>query len=158
MVAVLLVANVAMADNISVYSDATGTSCVLAAGFTSTAAVLHKFAQCSYGSRFKVSFPAGTSYFAFTSSFTTIGNLLDDLSFGYGTQQVGSIVLGTITAILANGTISVLKADSQATILYLDCNFAELEATGGNAYVGTTGPCPVPTQPSTWGQVKALYR
>lgn len=161
MVAVLMVSNVAMANHFGVYADASGASCALGAAgvFNPSAAVIEKFSAGSTGSRFKVVFPAGTSFFGFNSPFVPVGVLTSDLSLGYGQCLSGSIVLGTINAIYGAGTGDVEKADLQPNILYTDCSFGEYPATGGTFYVGTTGDChEVATEPSTWGQVKALYR
>jgi len=161
MVAVLMVSSVAMADHIGVYADGTGASCGLGAAgsFNPNAAVIHKFTVGATGSRFKVVFPPGTSFFGFNSPFVPVGQLNSDISLGYGQCLSGNIVLGTINAIYGAGVGSVTAADLQPIILYTDCSFGEYPATGGTFYVGTTGPCnEVATEPSTWGQVKALYR
>jgi hypothetical protein len=159
MVAVLMISSVAMANHFGVYTDATGASCLLAPGFTSTATVIEKFSNGSTGSRFKVTLPAGSSFFSFSSPWTPIGALTSDLSLGYGGCQNGSIVLGQIVAILNPGQMDVLPADGFPSIIYTDCSFGEYPATGGNAYVGTQGNCnEVATEQSTWGSVKALYR
>ena len=161
MVAVLMVSSVAMADHIGVYADASGASCALASGFNSTATVIHKQTAGATGSRFKITLPAGSNLFAFNTGFTPVGALGSDLSLGYGQCLSPTIVLGTIVAILAPGTIYVLPADGFPNIIYTNCSFAELPATGGTAYVlPSNGSCgePSATEQSTWGQVKALYR
>jgi hypothetical protein len=159
MVAVLMISSVAMADHLGVYADCSGASCSLAPGFTSTAAVVHKFTLGATGVRFKVTLPAGSSFFSFSTPYTPVGSMTSDLSVGYGQCLVGTICVGNIVAILNPGTINVLPADTFPNILYTDCVFAEKSATGGDAYVGGTGDChEVATEQSTWGQVKALYR
>lgn len=159
MVAVLMISSVAMADHIGVYVDGNGASCVLAPGFTSTASVIEKFSAGSTGSRFKVTLPAGSNFFSFSTIYTPVGSMTTDLSLAYGTCIPGSIVLGQIVAILGAGSGAVLPADLQANIIYTNCVFAEIPATGGTYYSGTTGSCnEVATEPTTWGQVKALYR
>ena len=162
MVAVLMVSNVAMANHFGVYNDSSGSSCVLSATpgqFSSTATAIEKFSLGSTGSRFKITLPPGSSFFGFQTTFVPIGVMTSDLSLGYGQCLSGSIVLGTINAIYTAGTLSVLPADGFPNIIYTDCSFGEYPATGGNAYVGTTGPCnEVATEQSTWGNVKALYR
>lgn len=160
MVAALMISSVAMAgSHFGVYADGTANSCVLAPGFTSTAAVVEKFSAGSTGSRFKVVLPAGSSFFSFNTTFVPIGTLTSDLSLGYGQCLNGTIPLGTIVAILNPGTISVLPADAFANIIFTDCSFGEYNGTGGFAYVGGTGDCgEVATESTTWGQVKSLYR
>jgi len=164
MVAVLMVSSVAMADeHIGVYTDGTGSSCALgniAGQFNPTATVVQRTTTGATGSRFKVTFPVGTAFFGFNTPFVPVGALNTDLSLGYGTCISGTIVLGTINAIYGAGTGTLEKADLQAKIIYTDCNFGEYEATGGFFYVNSTGPCEqiIATEPSTWGQVKSLYR
>lgn len=161
MVAVLMVSSVAMADHFGVYADNSGASCSLAAGFQSgtTAAVIEKFSAGTTGSRFKVTLPAGSSFFSFSTPFTPIGTLTSDLSLGYGLCLNGSVVLGNIIAIMNPGSGQVLPADLFTNIIYTNCEFAELPATGGTYYVGGSGNCnEIATEPTTWGQVKALYR
>jgi hypothetical protein len=160
MVAVLMIASVATADVIGVYTDATASSCVLAAGFTSSATVIHKFTAGATSSRWKIAFPAGTQFFSFATAFVPIGSPVNDLALGYGQCLSGSFALGTLVAILTPGQMDVLAADGFPEILYTDCNFGEHPGFGGHAYVAVTaGPCdPNASQNSTWGQVKALYR
>jgi len=162
MVAVLMISSVAMsAPHYGVYSDCSGSSCLLAPGFTQSAALVEKFSTGTTGCRLKVVLPPGSNFFGFTTSYVPIGNLTSDLSLGYGSCLNGTTCLGTIAAILAPGTIQVTAADTFANIIYTDCSFAELPGHGGTAYVGVVGgDCNEPnaTQPSTWGQVKALYR
>jgi len=164
MVAILMVASVAMADHISLYVDASGTSCNLASGFNSTATILHKYTLGATGSRFylDISNAPGTAIFGFNSPFTPVGNIATDLSLGYGgCQGPGTIVLGTmIISLGASGYMDILASPGFG-LLYTDCNFEEKTATGGRAHINNPeGTClePVATQPATWGQVKALYR
>jgi len=162
----LLISSVAMADHIGIYSDAGGTSCSLAPGFSTTATVIHKFSLGALGSRFKVVLPAGSSFFGFIPphGFITLGIANSDISVAYGACLSGCIVLGTITAILAPGTAQVLPADLFPDILYANCVYDEVTATGGRAAVGGVcddmgiDNCTVRVEPSTWGQVKSLYR
>jgi len=164
MVAVLMISSVAMADeHIGVYTDGTGTSCTLgniAGQFFPGATVVQRTTTGATGSRFKVTFPVGTAFFGFNTPFVPVGALNTDLSLGYGSCITGTIVLGTINAIYGAGTGTLEKADLQPKIIYTDCNFGEYEATGGFFYVNGTGPCEpiIATEPSTWGQVKSLYR
>jgi hypothetical protein len=162
MVAVLMVSSVAMADHFGVYSDDTGSSCVIATGFIPTATVIHKFTVGGTGARFAVDLPAGSSFFGFNTPFVPIGVLTSDLSLGYGQCLIGSIPLGTITAIYAPGLIKVRAADAFPNIIYTDCSFGEYPASGGQAWAGTPPQdfscAEVATQESTWGNVKALYR
>jgi hypothetical protein len=161
MVAVLMISSVAMATpHYGVYTDCSGSSCALAAGFTQTVAVVEKLSTGTTGSRFKVVLPAGSNFFGFTTPYVPIGNLTNDLSLGYGVCLTGTNCLGTIAGILAPGVITVQASDGFPNIIYTDCSFGEFPGHGGTAYVGSAGDCNEPNaaQPSTWGQVKALYR
>jgi hypothetical protein len=164
MVAVLMVSSIAMADeHIGVYTDGTASSCALgniAGQFFPGATIVQRTTTGATGSRFKVTFPAGTAFFGFNTPYVPVGVLTTDLSLGYGSCLTGSFVLGTINAIYQNGVGKLEKADLQTQIIYTDCSFGEYPATGGYFYVGSTGPCEdlVATEPSTWGQVKSLYR
>ncbi len=160
-ICILVIANGAMADLISIYSDASGNSCNLGAAgvFNADAAVIHKFANGATGSRFKAAFPAGTSFFGFNTPYVPVGALNLDLSLGYGQCLTGSIVLGNILAIYAAGSAQIVAADAFPDIIYTDCTFAELTASGGIADIGGAGNCdPHAVEPSTWGSVKSLYR
>lgn len=160
----LVISSASWADeHIGVFSDATGSSCALgniAGQFSSTATVMHRSTTGATGSRFKVTFPVGTAFFGFNTPYVPVGALNTDLSLGYGSCLQGWFVLGTINAIYAAGTGVVEKADLQPIILYTDCVFAELPATGGIFTVGSSSFCgqSTPVEPSTWGSVKALYR
>jgi len=164
MVAVLMVANVAMADHLGLYADASGGSCNLSGpGFNTNAAILHKFTLGASGCRFylDISNAPGTAIFGFNTPFTPVGNIASDLSVGYGgCQGPGTVVVGTLILQLgASGYMDVAAAPGFG-LLYTDCNYAEKNATGGRSYINNpTGNCnEVATQASTWGQVKALYR
>jgi hypothetical protein len=166
LVSLLLISNAASADHIGVYSDASGASCSLgnANVFNPTATVIQKFTTGATGSRFKVNFPSGTMFFGFNTPYVPVGTLTVDLSVGYGQCLSGSIVLGTINAIYGAGTGQVLPADLQQCIIYTNCLFAEIPATGGSFAVGGfsncngNSGCTVAVEPSTWGNVKSLYR
>jgi hypothetical protein len=162
MVGVLMMANVAMADHLGFYADGSGASCSLASGnhFSgTTGCVVHKFATGATASRFSVQFPAGSGIFGFSTQYQANGNVTVDVSVAYGQCLSGSILVGCIVGSLTPGNGAVLPAQGFASILYANCDFTELPATGGLFYVDGSGPCgEVATEPSTWGQVKALYR
>ena len=151
---------VARADHITVAADAEGVQCYFAdIGFNDQIFVVHKFSQGATTSRFKVVFPPGSAFFGFISSYSTIGLLTSDMSVGYGTCLTGSWVIGTAVAVLYAGIMEVQPANAFPTIVYSDCNFSEYVATGGRADVATGFClCCIPTEPTTWGEVKALYR
>jgi len=161
MLAVLMISSAAMAEHIGLFSDSNGTNCTLAAGFNPNVYVVESSLGGTTGSRFKVTPGAGNSILAFNTTYVPIGNISNDLSLAYGQCLSGQVVLGTILMSLAGpGNLEVVAADAFPTIIYTNCLFGEFPATGGKAYVTVTGDCafPIATQPSTWGQVKSLYR
>ena len=161
-VAILMVGSIALADHIAPYTDETGTSCNIAAGFSTTAAIIHKFSVGATGARFKLdlSLAPGSTVFAFNTPYVPIGNVTSDLSLGYGQCLTGSFSLGTLVAIWAPGAISIVPADAFPNIIYTNCDFAELTATGGHASINGDGHgCDFDAvEASTWGKVKSLYR
>jgi len=161
MVAALMISSVAMADHIGIYSDATGSSCSLLGGFTQGSTVIHKQTPGTTGSRWYLdsSLLVG-SIFAFTANYTTVGSYTNDLSVAYGPCVPGPVVIGTILMSATGGSLSIKPAQGFLTIIVTACDFGESPASGGTAYIGTTGNCfePLATEQSTWGQVKALYR
>jgi len=161
-VSLLLAAHPVMADHIAPYTDETGSSCNIASGFSTTAALIHKFSTGTYGSRFALdlSLAPGSQVFSVSTPYTTVGTVTSDFSAGYGLCLNGDIVIGTMVANWAPGAISVVPAQGFADILWLDCNFQELPGTGGHASIDGDGHgCNYDAvEPSTWGQVKALYR
>ena len=161
MLAVLMISSAAMAEHIGLFSDTNGTDCKLAAGFNPNVYVVESSLGGTTGSRFKVTPGAGNSILAFNTTYVPIGNISNDLSLAYGQCLTGQVVLGSILMSLAGpGSLEVVAADAFPTIIYTNCLFGEFPATGGKAYVGVVGDCafPIATQPSTWGQVKSLYR
>jgi hypothetical protein len=158
----LMIAGVAMADHIGVYYDASGSSCNLGpAGFNTTATLIHKFTLGATGSRFRVTFPAGSTFFGFNTPYSGVGDFLTDYQLAYGQCQLGTVLLGTIVAILTEGIVAVTPPAGWTHIDAVNCSYEYAFATAGDAYVG---PIPGPwcgavaVQSSTWGAVKALYR
>src|SRR5262245_55597821 len=163
----LLVATVAMADHIGIYTDATGSSCQLSPGFNTTATIIHKFATGATSSIFKVSTANAPGSIIFSLPFGGAVCVVDPCPFLYFECKTGSIVLGTLTAMLgSSGYIEVVGAGSYPqgdfpVPLVGDCSQGLVPATGGRAYLGSSpGTCDpaLPTEASTWGSVKALYR
>jgi len=164
MASVLMVANVAMADHIGIYSDVSGGSCVVAPG--TNPFVIHKFsANGTVGSRWRINTAGapGTSILFFnpTAGFVATGTPGDDITVGYGACIPGTIVVGQVFfGSVGAGVLKIEPALGFPMIVNIACDFQEIAATGGNAYVGgADGPCgEVATEATTWGQVKALYR
>lgn len=160
LLAAVLISPPARADHIGIFADGTGSSCVLSVGVTTTATVIHKFATGATGARFRVDFSGatGSAYYNFNTTFTTVGTLNDDLSLGYGQCLSGSFVLGTVVALLAPGQIYVRPANGSSSIIYTNCSFAEIVASGGQASIDNSLCMANGTASATWGQIKSLYR
>lgn len=161
---ILLVANVAMADHIGIYTDATGSSCQLAPGFTTSPTVIQMLNPGSVGSQFAISAAnaPGSTILAFSSPYQSVC-VNPPCPFLYGGCLSGSIVIGTITAILGStGYIEIIGAGTNPTPLVVGCNNAVQTAFAGQGWLSPVqGECPpgaLPTESSTWGSVKALYR
>ena len=159
-VSLVLISSAAMADHIGAYSDASGAGCTLSAGFSTSATIIHKFTVGATGCRFKVTFPAGSTFFSFTTSYTPVGGDFEhDYEVGYGSCLSGSIVVGNIVAILTPGIVAVLPPDTFTHADAVNCSFAYVFASVSSARVGP-GLCGdiLPVESSTWGNVKSLYR
>jgi hypothetical protein len=158
----LMISSVAMADQIGVFTDASGSSCDLPDGFTFSATIIHKFSNGSVGSRFKVVLPPSSSFFGFNTPWNTTGSLTTGISVDYGACLTGSIVIGTMASILVPGVIEIQPADNDlGYVVSVTCSGFQRYVYPGNASVGgVPGGCymPLPTESSTWGGVKALYR
>jgi hypothetical protein len=156
--------------DISAYADDLGSSCNITApggGGLLTVYVVHKFTDGggATGSRFKGTFPSGLSFVAFNTPFVPIGNFTTDLSLGYGfcistTTSLGSALFINATASPACSYVSIVAADNFVNPIATDCSFGEYTVKTGQAIVNPNGTCQcnVPTQPTSWGKVKALYR
>jgi hypothetical protein len=157
--AVLMISSVAMADHIGVYTDASGSSCLIAPG-SSSVTIVHKFSLGTTLSRWKIVLAPGSTFFAFNSPYPAIGTATSDISVAYGSCMTGSFSIGQVFGAYSSGEITIVAADGQPYIIYANCDFAELPASGGSAWSGgATGDChEVATEQSTWGSVKALYR
>lgn len=157
--AVLFLSTTAHADHIGVYSDATGSSCVLSVG-VSNSTVVHKFATGSTGSRFRVDLSAapGSIFYSFNTSFVNAGVLDDDFSVSYGQCLTGAIPIGTMVALLGAGQVYVRAGSGASSILYTDCSYSDVVGSGGQASVGDNKCMASGTESATWGQIKSLYR
>src|SRR5262249_55949564 len=144
--------------------DASGSSCQLSGvGFMTTPTVLHRFTLGATASRWYINagFAPGTTILAFTTPYTTVGDIHNDLRVGYAQCLTGTIVLGTLVMVSGGiGHIDLIAAQGFANIIYTDCSSGEHPATGGNAYMNGSNNCGEidAVEPSTWGQVKSLYR
>jgi hypothetical protein len=160
LVFILLVSSVASANFISIYSDGTGASCVLAPGFNPTVTVIDKFDIGSVRARFSMTTGAN-QIISYSSPYATVGNLASDITVEYGQCLTGSLVLVTAVMNLTGGFLYIHPAQGQTQVLTTDCALVNHKTQWGYAAIGNIyDPCnqQVTTEPSTWGSVKALYR
>lgn len=148
----------ALADHIGIYSDQTGTSCLLAAGFSHTATVLHRFSAGAMASFFTITATGGSNVFALESEYPVVGSINSSLLVSYGQCLSGTIVVGKVVGVFLPGIVSVTPAPGYDSAIYENCASIRLPATGGQVYIGGAGNCVIAVEPSTWGAVKALYR
>jgi hypothetical protein len=112
----------------------------------------------SIASRFTidVSGAPGTTFVAFESPYGNSGQLGGEQWVAYGACKTGTILVGSIDMVTACGPLRVGTGAS------LDCSGTETSAdTYGSLCVWCreNPRCyPSPTEQSTWGAVKALYR
>jgi hypothetical protein len=182
--AMTLVAGVAMADNFGIYTDPLG------AGEDCTAVpltfqpfsmyVVHQITGSgATGSEFMV---AGTSATGWTfngatvmGGFLAIGSPTTGVSLAYGGCLAGPAIgvvqlnfFGFAPPAGGNPMCGFLEIVASPTALggiikAVNCNFAEVQATGGYGWVNSDGNCVacgpvIATEESTWGKVKSLYR
>lgn len=173
--AITMISSVAMADEISVFADTQGNACTF--NFVGpnlyNAYVVHKTVAGATGSQFKVVNNTGVTFSASVmGGFLAIGDAFTNLSLAYGGCLAGPNIAvvqltGAIFAAPATncGLIDVVAAPGTVGILNIDCTFAEIPANTGPFALGnaassdcTCGIVIVPTEQSTWGKVKSLYR
>ena len=160
----LMVANVAKADFIGIYTNASGAGCTFAPGFNSTATVIHRLTTGTTGSLFGLSTAnaPGSTIFAFNSPYASVC-VNPPCPFLYGGCLSTDVVVGTITMVFGNsGYIEVVGVGGNVTPIIVDCNQSVHTAQGGFGYINffpvECTPGDLPVESSTWGSVKALYR
>jgi hypothetical protein len=157
---VLSIAGAASASYISIYSDASGGSCVLAPGFNPNVTIIQKFTLGTVSVRFSLT-RGPNEFLAFNSPYATIGNLTSDITVQYGGCRTGSLVIGTATMNLVGDKLYIHPAQGQTIVIDTDCAFVDHKAMWGYASVGNPyDVCnqQLATESSTWGRVKSLYR
>jgi hypothetical protein len=163
--------------NITVYADPAGSLCSIADQSPGqfSVFVLHTNMTGMFTADLRVFEGAGftASFVSENIPFVHIGTFRDGVSIAYGLCSEGSLLLGTITY-LGNGTsapCSIVNTTGNPNFpgaptaypVTQTCYFELLPAPSTTAlHVNPTTECQqscaVATQPSTWGNVKALYR
>ena len=171
----------AHADHIGIYSDQAGGSCYFSSLVpppgSNNAYVIHRFNVGSTASQFKVIDTSGlfATTQTFPAGYLTIGTWNTDLSIAYGGCVIGDHVVATLSflwfgaPVNCGQTLAVAPAPTSpipGEVALVDCAqpSGNLEtATAGTFFLTSgcpSGPCDLgtPTEQSTWGAVKALYR
>lgn len=169
------------ADEIGLFSDAAGTSCVTSPAPFSlvTVYVIHSSTNGARVGKFKVNdllglTPTGTGV---TAGFVSIGTYAAGIEIAYPNCQQGRWVIGTMGYFHQNEGMDCSRtsqvvphpsSELPGSVIAVDCGQpfgSVVPATGGRFFGGTDaalcGGCiepPLSTQESTWGGVKALYR
>ena len=144
------------------------------AGLREVAVVLNSSADYFTGVRFAVSeTDINWQRVGVTTPHTSVGNF-DDLSIAFDTCLTPPAVIATLQYVASSrspcGTIRIVAPQGFVSPFYNDCLFNELPLQSHHMTVngvygipeGSDYPecfCPPSaTQPSTWGQIKSLYR
>ena len=145
-----------------------------AAGLREVAVVLNSPSELFTGVRFAVSeTDINWQRVGVTTPHTSVGNF-DDLSIAFDTCLTPPAVIATLQYVASSrspcGTIRIVAPQGFVSPFYNDCLFNELPLQSHHMTVngvygipeGSDYPecfCPPSaTQPSTWGQIKSLYR
>jgi hypothetical protein len=173
---VVLAANVAVADHLGIYADATGSSCTVTGPLAfpptvNNCYVIHKYTAGTTGARFKVNDLSGLFQAAKTTPYLEGGGgtaPYTGSSLAYGNCLNGQLVIYTLGFLwfgqpLVCGKLEIVADPLEPLgIIYTDCNFGSHSATGGQFFWGANGDCTqcneVATETTTWGTIKALYR
>jgi hypothetical protein len=176
--ALMLVAGMVFADptglgSVGIFADPAGMSCNL----TDTAFgvklyyVVHVLTTGASASQYRAVVPAcmtgtGAMYLADTNPYpVTLGNSQTGVAVAYGGCLVGPINTQIIQVFAMGLTPPCCRwyVDGDPVVSpqvqVSDCAFNVWPATGGQGIINPDGSCQcnIPTQDTTWGQVKALY-
>jgi hypothetical protein len=161
----LFLASFAHAERLLIYSDAALTNVTLNdnAPRIANLYVVHDMFGGT-GIRFRVAPGAGFAgvWLGETTPFVKIGNSVSDVSVGYGLCLSGPYLILTIsyqlfgTSAACSGVQVAPAAGFPCVIIgSVGCAFVEMCVYDlGAVHVN----CAVPTEPTTWGKVKSLYR
>lgn len=169
---ILLCASAAIAQpgGINLFSDPTYTDCHFydAGPGLQHVYVVHVFTPGVTASQWMlVNNGMLCTYLAESSPFITIGDAFSGISVAYGACLAYEILLLDISY-FCNGlspacatiTVEPDPAAPTGTIEVVDCAANKLVGMGGVLWVNPDGTCSciIPTESTSWGRVKALYR
>lgn len=122
--------------------------------------VVHTDFTHSVGVRFATEASAGFTgvWLSETSAYFTVGNSTTDISIAYGACLEPPVLALTMSyQLFGSSSCSSLGVVPPNGFPFIVCDegcFGEYTCDGGAMKVN----CPVATEPTTWGKVKALYR
>ena len=173
--ALMLVAGMAFgqAGSVGVFADNLGANCnlldVAPAGLKQYF-VVHVNTTGATASQYRAKVPVcmtqtGAQWLSDTNMFgVTVGNSQTGVAVAYGMCKIGNVHTQTISVFAMGMTGACCRwfVDGDPIIGFIkgtDCAFATFYPTGGQGIINPNGTCQcsVPTQDTTWGQVKALY-
>ena len=166
--ALMLVASMANAESIMVFSDAAGSDCnwADAAPALQPVYIFHMYSVVGATvSQWKLNAPATWSHLGDNSPFAlVIGTSIEDCSISYGACMTGNFLLMTVnffgSGLEAPCTVfGIGAAPGKAGVQIIDCADGRTFPPGGSGIVNPTVDCDcdVPVEDTTWGGIKALY-
>jgi hypothetical protein len=174
-VSALMVASLAFAQagSIGIFGDPAGTNCNLldnSGPGLKQYYVVHVNTPGATASEYQAKMPTcmvGATYLSDTNLFpVTLGNSQTGVSVGYGTcrtapinTQIISVFVSGLSTPCCRWYVTPNPNTVSGKIEGVDCAFESTYPTGGTGIVNpnSTCQCNVPTEETTWGQVKALY-
>jgi len=175
--ALMLVASLAFAQagSVGVFADPAGLSCNLldqAPMGVKLYYVVHVYTTGATAVQYRAKLPlcmtgTGAMWLSDQNQFpVAVGNSQIGIGIAYGSCKVGPVFL-QIVQVFAQGTtppccrwyVDADPAVPSGKIEGSDCAFVVFYPTGGQGIInsGPTCNCNIPTEDTTWGQVKALY-
>jgi hypothetical protein len=166
--ALMLVASLANAESIMVFSDVGASDCnwTDAAPALQAVYIFHMYSAGATVSQWKLNAPATWSHLGEVADFPlVIGTSVVDCSVSYGSCMQGNFKLMTVN-FFGSGLegactlFGIGPAPDKAGVQVIDCADGRTFPPGGSGIVNSDGTCDcnVPVQETTWGGIKALYQ
>ena len=168
----LCISSLVMAQpgNLGVFADPAGLSCTL--GMTTTLVyVVHFNTAAATACQFALEAPAGLTHLATIAGGTNLllGNALTGAGVSYGMCRQGPIYVAMVMysgAVTTPCDLISVVADPSANppgIYMADCSTPnpvafEITTSGSAVFSDGSCDCNVPTEDTSWGQIKALYQ
>jgi hypothetical protein len=167
--ALMLIASMAFAEDIMVFSDAAGTNCNFtdAAGGFALVYMYHMFSPGATASEFMLVRPAGWTLLGGIPEYTlTIGTPEAGCAISYEACKTGNFwiyqnnYLGDGSSPTCSNTLYITAAPDKPGVQVINCAEGREYSNGGAGVVNGDGTCDcnVPVEETTWGKVKSLYQ